>query len=127
MIVTVAGIACDQVCSSFPRRVTDPRGNPVALVSKQPAVYLLARERNGTLYIGVTSNLPKRVWEHKNDLAEGFTKRHKVHRLVYYELHGDMEAAISREKQMKKWRRQWKMELVEKRNPYWRDLWEEIL
>ena len=94
---------------------------------KQPAVYIFASKRNGTLYIGVTSNLLKRVWEHKNDLVEGFTKRYKVHRLVYYELHGDMETAIRREKQMKKWNRAWKLELIEKQNPDWRDLWEEIL
>ncbi len=96
-------------------------------VSKQPAVYILASERNGTLYIGVTSDLPKRVWEHKNDVVEGFTKRYSVHRLVYYELHEDMESAIRREKQMKKWNRAWKLELIEKQNPDWRDLWEGIL
>ena len=94
---------------------------------KQPAVYILASKRNGTLYIGVTSDLPKRAWEHKNDLVEGFTKRYKVHRLFYYELHGDMETAIKREKQMKKWNRAWKLELIEKQNQDWRDLWEEIL
>ena len=94
---------------------------------KQPAVYIFASKRNGTLYIGVTSNLLKRAWEHKNDLLEGFTKRYEVHRLVYYELHGDMETAIRREKQMKKWNRAWKLELIEKQNPDWRDLWEEIL
>jgi putative endonuclease len=72
---------------------------------KQPAVYILASKRNGTLYIGVTSNLLKRASEHKNDLAEGFTKRYGVHRLVYYELHDDMVSAITREKQVKKWNR----------------------
>jgi putative endonuclease len=71
-------------------------------MSKQPAVYILASKRNGTLYIGVTSDLIKRTWEHKNDSVEGFTKRYRVHRLVYYELHEDMESAIRREKQMKK-------------------------
>ncbi len=96
-------------------------------MTKQPAVYILASRRNGTLYIGVTSNLLKRVWEHKNDLVEGFTKRYKVHHLVYYELHGDMEFAITREKQMKKWNRAWKLELIEKQNPNWRDLWEQIV
>jgi putative endonuclease len=70
---------------------------------KQPAVYILASKRNGTLYIGVTSDLQKRAWEHKNDLVEGFTKRYGVHRLVYYELHEEMMLAIRREKQMKKW------------------------
>ncbi len=96
-------------------------------MSKQPAVYILASKRNGTLYIGVTSNLPKRGWEHKNDLVEGFTKRYSVYRLVYYELHEDMESAINREKQVKKWNRAWKLELIEKQNPDWRDLWEGIL
>jgi putative endonuclease len=96
-------------------------------MSKQPAVYILASGRNGTLYIGVTSDLLKRVWEHKNDLLEGFTKRYGVDRLVYYELHEDMVSAITREKQMKKWNRAWKLELIERQNPGWRDLWEEIV
>jgi len=96
-------------------------------MSKQSAVYILASKRNGTLYIGVTSNLEKRAWEHKNDLVEGFTKRYGVHRLVYYELHDDMALAISREKQMKKWNRAWKLELIERQNPDWRDLWEGII
>ncbi len=86
-------------------------------MSKQPAVYILASKRNGTLYVGVTSNLQKRAWEHKNDLVEGFTKRYGVHRLVYYELHEDMTGAITREKQMKKWDRAWKPELIERQNP----------
>ena len=96
-------------------------------MSKQPAVYIFASKRNGTLYIGVTNNLRKRAWEHKNDFAEGFTKRYGVHRLVYYELHEEMTSAIRREKQMKKWNRAWKLELIEKQNPGWRDLWEEII
>jgi len=96
-------------------------------MSKQPAVYILASKRNGTLYIGVTSNLQKRAWEHKNNLVEGFTKRYGVHRLVYYELHIDMAAAITREKQMKKWNRAWKLQLIERQNPDWRDLWEGII
>jgi putative endonuclease len=87
----------------------------------------LASKRNGTLYIGVTSNLLKRVWEHKNDLIEGFTNRYGVHRLVYYELHEDMMSAITRAKQVKKWNRAWKLELIEGQNPSWRDLWEEIV
>jgi putative endonuclease len=94
---------------------------------KQPAVYVLASKRNGTLYIGVTSDLRKRVWEHKNDAVDGFTKRYGVHHLVYYELHEDMVSAIRREKQMKKWSRVWKLELIEKHNIEWRDLWEEVL
>ncbi len=93
---------------------------------KQPAVYMLANKREGTLYIGVTSDLVKRVWEHRNDLVEGFTKKYGVHDLVYFEVHGDMESAITREKQLKKWHRRWKIELIEKNNPTWRDLWSEI-
>ncbi len=90
---------------------------------KQPAVYILASKRNGTLYIGVTSDLQKRVWEHQHDLVEGFSKRYRVHRLVYYELHEDMVSAITREKQMKKWNRDWKLKLIERQNPNWTDLW----
>jgi putative endonuclease len=96
-------------------------------MSKQPAVYILANRRNGTLYIGVTSNLQKHAWEHKNDFAQGFTKRYGVHQLVYFELCEDMMSAIRREKQMKKWNRAWKLELIEKQNPAWRDLWEGIV
>ena len=96
-------------------------------MSKQPAVYILANKRYGTLYTGVTSDLVKRGWEHRNDLVEGFTKRYRVHRLLYYELHEDMESAITREKQIKKWNRAWKLELIEKENPDWRDLWDEII
>ena len=92
-------------------------------MSKQPAVYILASKRNGTLYIGVTSDLVKRVWQHKNDVAEGFTKKYGVHTLVYYEMHADMTEAIRREKQLKKWNRAWKIELIEKENPRWLDLW----
>ena len=94
---------------------------------RQPAVYILASKQNGTLYIGVTNDLQRRVWEHKNDLVEGFTKRYGVHRLIYYELYEDMVSAITREKQMKKWNRAWKLELIEKHNPAWNDLWEAII
>ena len=94
---------------------------------KQPCVYILASQRNGTLYIGVTSDIIKRGWEHRNDVVAGFTKKYAVHRLVYYELHGDMVSAIAREKQLKKWYRAWKLRLIEEHNPTWRDLWEEIL
>jgi len=96
-------------------------------VEKQPCVYILASKRNGTLYVGVTSDLVKRVYEHKHDLADGFTKEYKVHYLVYFELHQDMNAAITREKQIKKWNRAWKLELIEKSNPTWKDLYEEIV
>ena len=93
---------------------------------KQPCVYILASKRNGTLYVGVTSNLVKRVWEHKNDLVEGFTKRYGVHTLVWYEGHETMASAIARERAIKEWRRAWKLELIEERNPAWRDLSEEL-
>jgi len=96
-------------------------------VDKQPAVYMLASKRNGTLYIGVTSNLVKRVWEHKNDMVEGFTKRYIVLRLVWFELHETMESAIKREKNMKEWKRAWKLELIERANPDWRDLYYTII
>jgi putative endonuclease len=95
-------------------------------MTKQPAVYILASKHNGTLYIGVTSDLQKRVWEHKNKFVEGFTKRYGIARLVYYELHADMVSAITREKQLKKWYRAWKLELIEKQNPEWTDLWNQI-
>jgi putative endonuclease len=94
---------------------------------KQPCVYLLASKANGTLYTGVTSDLVQRVWQHKNDLVEGFTKRYGVHRLVWYELCLSMEVAIAREKAIKEWKRDWKIQLIEKSNPKWRDLYDEIL
>ena len=94
---------------------------------KQPCVYLLASRRNGTLYVGVTSDLVKRVWEHKENLADGFTKRYGVHTLVWYEPHESMEAAIQREKAIKEWKRRWKLELIEKTNPQWRDLYADLL
>jgi putative endonuclease len=95
--------------------------------ARTPCVYILASKRNGTLYIGVTSDLPKRIYEHKHDLTPGFTQKYGIHTLVYFEIHDTMEAAITREKQIKEWKRQWKLELIEKRNPEWRDLYEEIL
>ena len=96
-------------------------------MEKQPAIYILASGYNGTLYIGVTSHLIQRVWQHKQDLVEGFTKKYGVHFLVYYEMHEEMLAAIQREKQLKKWNRQWKINLIEKMNPAWKDLWEELV
>ena len=96
-------------------------------LEKQPSVYILASRRNGTLYIGVTSDLVRRVWQHKGDFVEGFTKKYSVHDLVYFALHTNMIAAISREKQLKKWRRSWKVQLIEAQNPEWRDLWAEIV
>jgi putative endonuclease len=95
-------------------------------MERQAAVYIMASKPNGTLYIGVTSNLQKRVWEHKSDSVDGFTKRYGVHRLVYFELHQDMLMAIAREKQLKKWKRAWKLELIEAQNPDWKDLSDEI-
>ncbi len=96
-------------------------------MSKQPAVYLLASKRNGTLYGGVTSNLVKRIWEHRNDLVEGFTKRYGVHQLVWYELHENMDSAIQREKRLKGWKRKWKVQLIESTNPDWLDLYSKII
>ncbi len=93
---------------------------------KQPCVYMLASDKNGTLYVGVTSNLIKRVWEHKNDSAHGFTKRYRVHDLVWYELHDSMESAISREKAIKEWKRQWELDLIEHGNPEWKDLYPDL-
>jgi putative endonuclease len=85
-------------------------------------VYILASARNGTLYIGVTNNLQKRVSEHRSGLMDGFTEKYKVHKLVYYELTSGIESAIRREKQLKEWHRQWKMTLIESKNPEWKDL-----
>ena len=95
-------------------------------MAKQPAIYILASKRNGTLYIGVTSNLVQRVWQHRNDFAPGFTNEYQVHRLVYYELCDDMEQAILREKRLKKWNRAWKLKIIERSNPEWVDLWKEV-
>ena len=93
-------------------------------MTKLPCVYILASRRNGTLYVGVTSDLIKRVWQHKNDLVEGFTKQYDVHVLVWYEPHETMESAIKREKSIKKWNRKWKLDLIEQSNPQWRDLFD---
>ncbi|MDE0145535.1 MAG: GIY-YIG nuclease family protein [Nitrospira sp.] len=97
------------------------------MTKKQPAVHILASKRNGTLYTGVTADLLGRVWEHKNDAIEGFTKKYSVHRLVYFEQHETMPSAIEREKQIKKWKRKWKQELIEEQNPTWKDLYEEAV
>ena len=96
-------------------------------MERQPCVYLLASERNGTLYTGVTSDLLKRVWEHKNNVVEGFTNKHCVHTLVWYELHATMESAIQREKSIKNWKRAWKIKVIELMNPHWHDLYEELI
>lgn len=83
----------------------------------------MANKKNGTLYIGVTNNLSKRVYEHKNNIIEGFTKKYKIHRLIYFEETNDIQSAITKEKQLKKWNRKWKIELIEKQNPEWKDIY----
>ena len=93
----------------------------------QPAVYILASRRNGTLYIGVTSNLIQRIWQHREGTVPGFTDSYGVKLLVFYEMHATMEAAITREKRLKKWERLWKLRLIEETNPEWQDLWPQIL
>jgi putative endonuclease len=89
-------------------------------------VYVLASKRNGTLYVGMTDDLTKRVWQHRNDLIPGFTKRYGVKTLVWYEAHESRESAFVRERQLKKWNRAWKIALIERTNPEWRDLWPEV-
>jgi len=95
-------------------------------MERQPCVYLLASKRNGTLYTGVTSNLQKRVWEHKSDLVAGFSSKYGVHTLVWYEVHSTMESAIQREKAIKNWKRVWKIKMLEEMNPGWRDLYPDL-
>lgn len=89
-------------------------------------VHILASEAYGALYVGVTSDLVRRVWQHREGLADGFTKTYQIKRLVWFEVHGDIMAAIAREKQLKKWKRAWKIELIQKTNPDWRDLYEDF-
>ena len=96
-------------------------------MDKQPAVYILASGRIGTLYVGVTSDLVGRVWQHREHVVDGFTRKYGVTRLVWYELHGDMHSAIAREKRIKKWNRAWKIPLIEEKNVVWRDLWPELV
>ena len=91
-------------------------------MERAPFVYIMASKRNGTLYIGVTSDLPKRIWQHRTGLVAGLTQRYGVHRLVHFEAHASMQNAILREKQIKEWRRAWKIELIERYNPQWVDL-----
>jgi len=93
---------------------------------KEFYVYILCSKRNGTLYTGVTSNLPKRIYEHKHNLVDGFTKKYGVHSLVWFERHESADEAITREKQIKKWNRKWKLELIEEKNPEWNDLYDSI-
>lgn len=94
---------------------------------KQPCVYILANKPFGTLYVGVTSDVITRVWQHKNHWVDGFTKKYGVDRLVWYEIHENMRSAIQREKRIKEWKREWKCNLIEGSNPDWRDIYEEIL
>ena len=94
---------------------------------KQPAVYIMSNRKNGVLYVDVTSNLIQRAYQHQQHIVKGFTDRYNLETLVWYELHETMESAIQREHTMKHWRRQWKIELIEKMNPEWRDLWLEIV
>jgi putative endonuclease len=96
------------------------------MTPKQPAVYMMASRERGTLYIGVTGNLRLRVWQHRQGLIEGFTTRYGVKHLVWFEFHLDFVSAIKREKQLKKWNRAWKLELVESSNTHWRDLWPDL-
>ena len=96
-------------------------------MERLPCVYLLASQRNGTLYTGVTSNLVKRVWEHKHHVVEGFTSKYGVNNLVWYEIHETMESEIKRETAIKNWQRAWKINLIEATNPHWRDLYDDLV
>ena len=100
------------------------RGDEKMIMS--PCVYILASKRNGTLYVGVTNDVMRRIWEHKSKAIEGFTKIYDVHQLVYMEFYQTMPDAIHREKQLKKWHRSWKIELIERENPQWRDLYDQL-
>ena len=95
--------------------------------TKTPCVYILANKQNGTLYVGVTSDLVQRVWQHRNNYHQGFTRKYGVHRLVWYEVHDSMEAAINKEKALKKWNRLWKLRLIEESNPQWADLYDHLV
>jgi putative endonuclease len=94
---------------------------------EQPCVYVLTNRRNGALFVGVTSNLVKQVREHRSEVLEGLGRRYRVHQLVWYETHESMESAVRREKELKEWRRKWKLELIEASNPTWRDLLTELV
>ena len=96
-------------------------------MEKEFYVYILASDRNGTLYAGVTSNLVQRAWQHKEKLVDGFTKTYEVQKLVWYEKHENAESAITREKRIKKWNRGWKVRLIEETNPYWNDLYSSLV
>ena len=96
------------------------------MIDRAYYVYILATKRGGTFYIGVTNNLKRRIMEHKNNLVPGFTSKYEVHRLVWFEMTSDIASAITKEKQLKKWNRVWKIRLIEERNPHWKDLYEEL-
>jgi putative endonuclease len=114
--------------TSFPSspRKRGPRTGASSVVDKRPCVYILANRRNGTLYVGVTSDLTRRVWGHRSGAVDGFTRDYGVRRLVFVEFHETMEDAILREKRIKRWRRAWKLELIEQGNRQWRDLYDEL-
>ena len=120
----------DRICSgrcTARTPASDPPGYHTLMRERLPCVYVLASSQRGTLYVGVTSNLPKRVFQHRNDLVDGFSRRYRVHDLVWYELHETMESAIQREKALKAWRRAWKIRLIEESNPEWRDLYTSLV
>ncbi|MBX9742721.1 MAG: GIY-YIG nuclease family protein [Chthoniobacterales bacterium] len=94
---------------------------------KRPAVYILASQRNGTLYTGVTANITRRIWQHREDISAGFTKKYQIDRLVYFEFHADFLTAIARESAIKRWRRLWKIRLLEQFNPTWEDLYDTLI
>ena len=96
-------------------------------MASQPVIYILSNKKNGTLYVGVTTNLIQRIWQHKNKISVGFSGKYELDKLVYYELHEDIKNAILREKQIKKWRREWKLNLINQQNPHWVDLWDQVL
>ncbi|HET9819743.1 MAG TPA: GIY-YIG nuclease family protein [Rhodanobacteraceae bacterium] len=98
-------------------------GSHTVMVERHPCVYILANDERGTLYVGVTSDLIKRIWEHKNNVVAGFTRKYQIHDLVWFEQHETMESAIRREKAIKEWKRAWKLELIESANPHWDDLY----
>jgi len=96
-------------------------------MKKEPAIYILSTKSRGTLYVGVTTDIVKRVWQHKNNVITGFSKKYKIHNLVYYEMYEEIVSAISREKQIKKLERKYKIALIEASNPEWNDLWEKLI
>ena len=96
-------------------------------MERQPCVYIVTNKPNGTLYVGVTSWLPKRIWQHKNKIAKGFTEKYLLDKLVWYEIHQTLESAILRGKAIKRWNRKWKLRVIEKMNPQWRDLYTDII